>query len=527
MRRRPSIHALVWYQIRVGTAVMAVLSLIIVRVVLSSYGASGGAQGMVSLDALVKNPAITALYGRALSLGSPGAFVQWKTGMFLALAVAIWAALMATRVTRGAEDDQSWDLVATGRPGRGVALATTMVVVAEAGIVVGLVGALSIYSSAQSFEDCALFGVGLTGVAWCGSALGVVASQLVAPRRSATQAAVSVVGATFLLRMLADGSTSGGFLRWLSPFGWLENLGAFQHRSPIWSLALVLVPLALAVMAWRMQEHRDIGVAMWTRSDRATARSALLGSAWGFSWRQRRSTILVWSLGLAGVGLVIGYLTNALVAFTRSDPNYVKLLDRWGFESMITPKGFVGEVGSLMALALSFFVVVMLAMLASDDLQGRLDLPLANGTSRLEWMTTALVTTVFGTAIAAVVCGLGVWAGVEASGTSMNVWDPVSGMLNAVSIAPLLIGVTALLITLSPRFTFVAMASLLTIADLLSVFGPALHWSTRLIDVSPYYYLKLVPVEPSNWGATLTFVGIGVVTGAAGLFRFNRLDLGS
>ena len=89
-RSRTSIHALIWRQIRVSTAVISLLLLIVIRAGESAFYSSGGAAGMSTFVALLKNPAISALYGRANSLGSAGAFVSWKMGMYMALAAALW-----------------------------------------------------------------------------------------------------------------------------------------------------------------------------------------------------------------------------------------------------------------------------------------------------------------------------------------------------------------------------------------------------------------------------------------------------
>jgi ABC-2 type transport system permease protein len=521
-----STHSLVWRQILASTAVIALVLVIVIRVNEAAFYSSGGARGLTSVVALLKNPAISALYGRASSLPTAGAFVAWKTGMYLALAAAIWAALMATRVTRGAEDDESWDLLVVGRHGRGHALATVIAVLAEGGAVLGLVTFLTLLLKTPDPLSCFLFALGVTGIAWCGAAIGLFVSQVVAPRRSASQVTLIVVGLMFLVRMIADSSASAGWLRWLSIFGWLENLGSFQRHSPWWCLAFVGVPVVTATSAWIIQRNRDLGCARWTRSDRATERTRLLHSSWRFAWRERRSTLIAWSVGLVAFGLIIGYLTNALVAFCQSNPAYVRLLDRLGFAVIITAKGFVGEVCFTMTLAVSFLVLALLVMLANDDTQGRLELPFANGPGRLTWLLSAVVATTLGTLVVSLLCGLSIWVGVEASGTSMKFWYPILGMVNAVSATPLIIGVGLLVITVVKRFSYICLAALVAIAYLLALLGPILHWPDWLLRISPFFYLRLVPAQAPNWGAIVVCSALGVLVGLSGLYRFARADLG-
>ena len=64
--------------------------------------APGGAAE--SLPALAANPAIRTLFGEPVGLDTAGGFTVWRTGTVLAVLVGVWAALAATRLTRGEED---------------------------------------------------------------------------------------------------------------------------------------------------------------------------------------------------------------------------------------------------------------------------------------------------------------------------------------------------------------------------------------------------------------------------------------
>jgi ABC-2 type transport system permease protein len=522
-----SVHALVWRQIRLSTLVMALFIEFVMEMGATSFNASGGAAGLRGFTALLKNPAIEALYGRATQLNTAGALIAWKMGLFLALGVAIWSALLATRVTRGGEDVGSYDLIAVSRVGRRRAFLTTALVLVEAGLVPGVVVAVGLRAVSQVPVDCMLYGVAMTGIAWCGASLGLVAAQVLAPRRSASQAALGLLAVSFLVRMFGVVASGSGWLLWATPFGWLESVGAFQQRTPVWLVPLLTAPVLLAVLAWRLEAARDVGVAVWTRSDRTRARERLLHTPWRFAWRERRSTLVAWSVGLALLGLTLGYLTNALVEFCRADPAYVRLLERWGFGAMVTAKGFVGETGSIIGVLLGYFVLTLLAMVASDGRAGRLDLPLSFGASRLRWLLAALASTAAATLVVATVCGFFVWVGVEASGTPMSAWDPIDAMLNAASPVLLVGGLVVLLVAVVPRFAYLVMAALLGFSFVIASVGPSLHWPSWIVDTSPFHYLHLVPAIAPNWGATGWFLLLGVVTGGAGLGAFSRLDIGT
>jgi ABC-2 type transport system permease protein len=481
---------------------------------------------MIALRPVIENPAVSALYGRVTSLTNAGAFVAWKMGMFVALAIAMWAALMATRVTRGGEDDGTWDLLVVSRIGRQPALASAMLVLFEAGVVVGAATFLTLYSGGQRVSDSALYGLAMVGIAWSGVALGLLGSQFFAPRRSASQVALCSVGLLFIVRVLGDGSAGNVWLRWLTPFGWLENVGAFHQVVLVWLLPLLIVPTGTAISAWRLQRDRDIGSAWWTRADRSRSRESFLRTPWRFAWRERWGMLAAWTVGLGVLGLVVGYLTNALVQLCRTDPGYVKLLKRWGFGSMVTGRGFIAEACVLFAVAISFMVAALLVSIGTDSAQGRLDLPLSYGTSRAKWLASGVVTTVVATVAISSFCALATWVGVVVSGTTMGLRAPLEGMANALTMAPWLIGLSILLVSLTPRFSFLVIAMMLTVFYIDAVLGPIMRWPEWLLDGSPFYHLHLVPVVPSNWGATLSLTLIGVAAGLLGLGIFTRRDVG-
>jgi ABC-2 type transport system permease protein len=67
-----------------------------------------------SLAALAANPAIRTLFGEPPALDTADGFTVWRTGTAVALLVAVWGLLAATRLTRAEEDDGRWDLAQRG-----------------------------------------------------------------------------------------------------------------------------------------------------------------------------------------------------------------------------------------------------------------------------------------------------------------------------------------------------------------------------------------------------------------------------
>ena len=97
---------------------------------------------MESLSALAENPAIRTLFGPPVALDDPGGFTVWRTGTFLAVLAGTWAALTATRLTRGEEEAGRWDLLLAGRVTLrslvGRTLAVLLCAAAVPGVAVGI-----------------------------------------------------------------------------------------------------------------------------------------------------------------------------------------------------------------------------------------------------------------------------------------------------------------------------------------------------------------------------------------------------
>ena len=159
----------------------------------------------------------------------------------------------------------------------------------------------------------ALFGAGITLLTLDFIAVGGLTSQLFGTRRRASGAAGLALGATFLLRMVADGSSGLGWLRWFTPFGWLEELRPFADERAFLLALLAALAVGLGGLALALSRQRDLGDGI-VRSATPRAPSPLLQSPLGFQWRQGLGGLVGWGLALVVTGLVIGGITSAFIA---------------------------------------------------------------------------------------------------------------------------------------------------------------------------------------------------------------------
>ncbi len=520
-----TVHAVVWREIRTSTITVAILVAGVIEIGLRSFVASGGALGTLALMPLVKNPAVAALYGRVDALDTGGIFVVWKMGAFLLLMVALWAALSATRLTRGHEDDGSWDVLVIGRRDRSSVLRTTIRVLGEACAVVAAASLLVLILGAQSVAGSAYFALGVLATGWSGAAVGLLAAQFVAPRRSASQAALALIVLTFFVRMVADATVANEWLRDVTFFGWVEKIGAFQHLDPASSLPALAGPVLTVVAVVTLQRRRDAGGALFTNTDRAAARPRLLGSSWSFAWRERASVGRWWTLALALFGGILGYLTHALVSLASTDPGYVSLLDRFGYGAMVTGVGFVALATAALSVAFTYLVFTWIASAASDELRGRLDVALATGPRRTTWISSVALSAILAVVVAATATTLAMWVGVRISGTPMSLATVGQAVASALGLVPFFVGVGLLLVGVVPRAAFAVGSVLIVVAYVVQALGPILRWPAWSLALDPFHYLRAVPVQSGDAVGLAWVTLVGVAVGVVGLRRYVRRDI--
>ena len=183
------------------------------------------------------------MFGPANELQKVGGFTEWKCiGIFSVLG-AIWGLLLATKLLRGEEEAGRWELLLAGQTTRG--RATRQVVLGSCCGLVVLFAITAIFAVGLGHTTKIDIGVGpsllfaLACVASAGMFLGIgaLASQLAASRRQAASYAAGALGASFVIRMVADTGSHLTWLRWLSPLGWVEEIQPLTHPQP-WPLLL-------------------------------------------------------------------------------------------------------------------------------------------------------------------------------------------------------------------------------------------------------------------------------------------------
>jgi ABC-2 type transport system permease protein len=511
--------------VRTGAIVIAASAAGLVWVGVTAYHVAGPALGGTSFTTLTNNAALRALYGVPYAINSAGGFTVWREGSFIAVVVGVWAVLAATRILRGAEDDGRWDLLLAEPVPPTRALYLHLLVLSATALLVGVAVAGTFIVLGEAARGSLLFGAGVGLVMLTFLGLGALTSQLFAPRRRAAGVAGALVGAAYVTRMVADTADSRVWLRWTTPFGWLEQLQPFAGDKLIPLVPLVLVPLVLFGVAVAARRRRDLGAGLVRTSEKASPRLALLRSPTGFALRVRLGGLVAWAAGLAVFSFVLGFITDAFTRFAQTDYQYAQTVQKMGFGDLLTTKGFVATMDALLAVTFALYVVSGIHAEWSDEQDRRIEVPFANGVARERWLSAAAAAIAACSVVIVVAVGIGTWIGAAASSSDLGLRDSMVGALNTLPIVALALGLMVALHGTMPRWATPIGAATCVIVYVLALFGPALHWPTWVISLSPFHHVAAAPAQSVAWTATFTMVAISLIAMGLGLEAYRRRDL--
>jgi ABC-2 type transport system permease protein len=469
------------------------------------------------------NKALQLFYGVPRDLVSVGGYVAWRFGGFGSIIVAVWAVLAAVKAFRGEEEAGRQELVLAGAVTRRGVFAAAVAAILAAGAVLWVAIFVALVTGGLPAGGSAVTALATISPAFFFVAAGALASQLAATRRLALQLSIGAVLVSLVLRVIAD-IGDAGWLRWATPLGWAEEVRAFAEPRP---LVAVLPVMAGAVLLWAagaLSLRRDVGSGMLRTSDTAPPRLRGLSSTAGMALRSELGVVAAWTVGIAGFGLVVGFLSTSFSVKTISQ-SLQKTLAKLGGASLVTPEGALSFYFVFFVLVISLFACSQVGAARHEEAEQQLEAILALPVGRMHWLGGRLGLAAAGCAVLAIVAGVFSWAGATAQSAGVSLGSLVEAGLNCLPAALLFLGLGALAYGLFPRAGAGIAYGVVTIAYLWDLLGSLLgapHW---LVELTPFEHVGLVPAQPFRAGAALAMLAIGAAAGVAGLAAFRRRDL--
>jgi ABC-2 type transport system permease protein len=513
-------------QIRRGTAVVLAVAAGMSAAVAAQYATTfAGALDRAALEALAANPAIRALFGPPVALDDPGGFTVWRTGLPVAVLVAAWALLTATRVTRGEEESGRWELLLAGRIRLPDVLLRHLGVLALAVVLVGAGVAAALVAAGTAATGAVLHGAGIAGMGLVFATVGALGAQVMPTRAAATGVSVAVLALALPLRMLAEAVPALDWLRWVSPFGLLGEVQPYAANRPLPLLPLWVMPLLLGAAALAIAGRRDLGAGLVRSTGDRPPRLALLGSLDAFALRRALRPLAGWALAIGAYYLLIGSLTGSVTAFLSDNARFGELAATAGFTGLEQAHGFVALLLSLLAVPTGLFAAARIAAAATDEVTGRAVALFSLPVSRARLASSEIAVTVGGTLLLLAVAGLGLWAGAAAAGVPLDAADALAGALNVAPVPLLSAGAAVLALGWLPRAVLGIGALPAAGGFVLLVLAQSTGAPDWVIRLSPFAHLAPVPQVAADWPATAVMTAVAVAFTLLGLAGYRRRDL--
>jgi ABC-2 type transport system permease protein len=473
--------------------------------------------------------AFTILLGVPRHAETVSGFTTWRVLTAATLIGAIWGLLTSTSLLRGEEDAGRWELLLAGPTTPRRATAQALVGLGAAFAVMFALTALLVVVAGRlpgarfSTGGSILFATILVSGAGMFLALGAVASQLASTRSQAATLTAGTLGLSFVVRMIADSSTSLGWLRWFTPIGWVEEAHPFASPQPLALAPIAGLIAASAVFCIYLAGRRDLNASVLPASERARGDTWWLGGTTMLAARLTAPVALGWLVGTAGFGVMLGSIARASVGLLTASPAITAALGRFGVR--------MATLGYL-SFAI-FFVAVIIAMLAAsqiggirgEEAEGRLDNLLVRPVGRTAWLTARLAIALALVFLVGIAATFFTWVGAATHHTYVALPTMLEAGLNSIVPSVFVIGAGTLVFGVRPRFSSVAAYGIVTwsfLVDLLGSFVKGMDW---LRDSSVFTHVKLAPATKPDWGADALIVLIALVAAVVGAYFFGRRDL--
>lgn len=471
-----------------------------------------------------------ALVGPGRHLDTVAGYTAWKCLMAVSLVAAIWGALTSTRLLRGEEDSGRWEVLLSGRttPGGATAQVAASFGAAIAGMLVSMAVVVAVFGRAASVHIGASAAIFFSCAVVASSAMflsvGMLTSQLAANRRQASLYAAAVLGASFILRLLADTISGVSWMGWLSPLGWLERTRPLTGSDGL-PFALVAALIAVCVTASvRLASRRDLGASTFADHTDAEPRLRLLGSSLGLAIRLMRMNAFAWLAGASVLAALLGSEATLAAKSIADSSSANKVLARLGGTQGVT-KAYLAVSFVLLVVVIILAVINQVSAARREESEGRLDVLLSQPVSRVWWLGGRSAVAAAWVLAMAMVMGLVV--GVSTVGQHIGVaWASFfEAGLNTVPPALVILGVGVFFYGARPRYTSAVLYGYLAWSFLVELVSAGGSSTRLLLDTSVIHQMAASPAHSPNWVSAGVMTLIAAALACAGLVAFSRRDL--
>ncbi len=454
-----------------------------------------------------------------------GGLVAWRSGLNSAILIAPVSLLFLIRHTRTEEEAGRRELLGATVVGRYAPLTAALIVVLGACLVIAILIAGGLIGMGLPAAGAIVLGLSAASTGWIFAAVAAVAAQLAESPGPARGMALGAFGVAYLLRAVGDAASlrgASGWLSWLSPLGWVRFTRAFAGEQP-WVFALMLgLVVALVAAAYRLSARRDLGAGLLPARSGPAVASPRLRSPLALAWRLHRSALIAWTAGAAVIGILLGS-TGATFSNFVSGPQLQGWVTRMGARD--AGEAYLFIIIYVLGQVTAAYAISMALRLRSEEVDGRADTVLATGTGRTRWAASHLFFAFLGPTLLLLVLGffIGLGFGISAGNVAQILPRLLVRTLFTLPAVWVMVGITAALFGLLPRFAAAGAWALIALYFLLEMGWELQQVSQAVFNLSPFAYV--------HWSHPVTIaplIGLTLAAAAfsaAGLAAFRRRDI--
>jgi polyether ionophore transport system permease protein len=471
------------------------------------------------------NAGFVALYGQLFG-SSLGELVAWRAG-FIPVVVGLVAILTVIRHTRTEEEAGRRELLGSAVVGRHAGLASALITTCAASLAMGLLLAAGMAGQHLPGTGSLAFGLELAATGWVFAGIGAVAAQLTEGAGTARGVAMTVLGVSYVLRVVGDVSgMTDGPLSWvtgLSPIGWVQAIRPYGDDRLWLVLAVLAASAALVAAAVVLSGRRDVGAGLLP--PRPGPAVGALGSPFALAWRLHRGLLAAWTGGFVALGVVFGYLAEGVGDLVGDNQAMKDVFARLGGARGLID-GYLAAAAGLLGMIAGAYAIQAMLRARAEEAAGHAEPVLATATGRLRWLASHLLFSLLGPAVALLAAGLatGITHGMNVHDVGGEVPPLLAGAVVQLPAVWILSSVAVLLFGLLPRFASLAWVAL-AVCLLVSLVGQGVGLDQWVLDVSPFTHLPKLPGGDVTALPLVLLVVVAVVVTVAGLTGFRRRDV--
>lgn len=520
MVRRDRIRGAIWiYAMAVMTAYFA-----------NAIGYIMDKSMLESMQILSQTPVMGLVAGRDWG-GTPtvSTFIATKYGVFLMIGAALMSITTITRHTRAEEQTGRAELVRSNATGRHTQLGAALILAFGMNVVTSVLMVLAFWFSLakpESLTGVVLFCASVGAVGFVFAAIAAMTVQFSGYSRAGSGIAGAILAICFVIRGLGDMSSlqTGdlAWLSWLSPLGWSQLTAPFalDRWWPLW-LSLGLTAVLIPIAVW-LQSKRDLAAGLFPdRLGRNRARPGLR-SPFALALRLQQSSLLWWTLGMLGMGLIFGAFTGAMRDGAKSMPPQITEL-MGGSGGMVN--GYLGFMALYFVIIVAVYGLLAASSLRAEEQAVRTEPVLTTAVGRGTWLCSWTAVVLLGSLWLLAVAGLGEGIGAAGSANDWSLlWPTILGHAAQTASVWVLVGLTMALYGIAPRLTGLGWV-IFAYSAFLALFGQMLQFDESVLDTSLFTHIGQYPAQDLSPVAVLVLLGLTAALVGLGTVGFRRRDL--